>query len=257
MTTILELLMRYYIFYILHFTFYICINILLYSLDFVLIQPTDQDKSPDAFYISTIQVTQGLFEEIMGINPSHFKGDNLPVESLSWYEAIVFSNRLSIFHYLDPVYELDGCKNPDEWGVIPNHRLSSWQNIQVNSNANGFRMITQKEWDYLYGILENQFQENLEELAWIHTNSDGVTHIVGTKIADSLGLYDFLGNVVEWKQEYGGNIPSHYFRPGFFSESLSFEILRSRDFMQIRCHRGLWPAQRSRRVGLRLVRNKE
>jgi len=72
-----------------------------------------------------------------------------------------------------------------------------------------------------------------------------------------LGLYDFLGNVVEWKQGYGGYIPSNYFRSGFFLESLSFDILRSRDFMQIRCDRGLWPTQRSRRVGLRLVRNKE
>ena len=249
--------MRYFTFYILHFTFYIFINVLLYSLDFVLIQPTDHDESPGAFYISKIQVTQALFEEIMGFNPSFFKGDKLPVESLSWYEAIVFSNRLSLFHYLDPVYELDGSKNPDEWGVIPNHRLASWQSIQVDASANGFRMITQAEWDYLFGILGNQLQENLEEFAWIHTNSEGRTHIVGTKLADSLELFDFLGNVVEWKKDYGGYISTNYFRPGFFSESLSFEILRSRDFMQIRCDRGLWPTQRSRRVGLRLVRNKE
>jgi formylglycine-generating enzyme required for sulfatase activity len=241
--------------------FFIYLNAQLLPLNFVLIQPKCTKDAPDAFYVSTTQVTQDLFYHVMGQNPSFSQGDSLPVESLSWYEAIVFCNKLSMMHFLDPVYVFDGSKNPDEWGPIPNHRLVFWQNIVADSTANGFRMITQKEWNYIYHQLRDELHTDIEEFAWVSSNSEGSTHIVGLKTPDKLGLYDFLGNILEWKFDYGGQIPRRYFNPinpetKQLYENLSYDILRSRDFMLVRCDSGLWPVQRNKRVGLRLVRNK-
>ena len=232
------------------------------SLEFILIEPRDGSQILSAFYVSTIQVTQHFFKEIMGHNPSFFKGDSLPVESLSWYEALVFCNRLSIAHHLDPVYDFDGYRDPNYWGRPPNHRHVYWSSIQADSTANGFRMMTHTEWNYLYNLLKDDLQENIEEYAWIYTNSENRTHNVGTKSPDKLGLYDFLGNVHEWRFNYGGNLPHYYFRPStqesrVLVESLSFDLLRSLDFMTLRDDLGLWPVVRNRRVGLRVVRNKE
>ena len=234
----------------------------LFSLDFILIEPRDESQILSTFYVSTIQVTQQLFREIMGHNPSFFKGDSLPVESLSWYEAIVFCNRLSIAHHLDPVYVFEGYKDPDYWGSPPNHRHVYWSRIQADSTANGFRMMTHVEWNYLYDLLKDDLHENIEEHAWVSTNSENRTHTVGTKSPDVLGLYDFLGNVHEWRFNHGGSISYSYFRPRTLElraqiESLSFDILRSIDFTTVRDDLGFWPVVRNRRIGLRVVRNKE
>ena len=235
---------------------------LLYSLDFVLIEPRDEEQVLSAFYVSTVQVTQQLFRDIMGFNPSFFRGDSLPVESLSWYEAIVFCNRLSIVHHLTPVYIFEGTRYPDEWGEVPNHTHVYWSSIQADTLANGFRLMTNAEWYYLYDLLKDELHENIEEYAWIHTNSENRTQVVGTKSPDKLGLYDFLGNVYEWRFDSRGNIPNDYFSPRtqearLMVESLSFDIMRSIDFMISRDDVGFWTLIRNRRVGLRVVRNME
>ena len=82
------------------------------------------------FYISPYEVTQAQYEEIMGENPSNFIGENLPVDSVSWYEAIEFCNKLSENKGLTPVYTIDN------------------QNVTWNRNANGYRLLTEAEWEY-------------------------------------------------------------------------------------------------------------
>src|SRR5574344_2163070 len=69
---------------------------------------TQHSVTLDDFYISAYEVTQKEYMSIMGENPSAFKGDNLPVENITWYQAIEYCNKLSEKEGLTPVYEIDG-----------------------------------------------------------------------------------------------------------------------------------------------------
>ncbi|MBP5753532.1 MAG: SUMF1/EgtB/PvdO family nonheme iron enzyme, partial [Treponema sp.] len=71
--------------------------------------------SRSGFAISKTEVTQELYELIMGKNPSNFKGEKLPVESVSYYDAIVFCNLLSMEMDVEPVYSVDGITDPSLW----------------------------------------------------------------------------------------------------------------------------------------------
>ena len=236
--------------------------LVLSAFSFVLIEPKSE-LAP--FYVATAPVCQGLFREVMEFNPSFFRGASLPVESLSWYEAIVFSNLLSIAHHLEPVYSHEGSKDMNTWagwwGGIPNHRVMTWQRISADPNANGYRMLTSAEWSYLYSILKDELNENLEKYAWVHTNSDNKTHTIASKASDSLGLFDFLGNVYEWRYDHRGELPRSYFAHNtpedeLFYNSLSHDRFRAAEFMIIRDERGLFPVMRHPMIGLRIARCK-
>ena len=80
------------------------------------------------FYIDPYEVSQKDYQNIMGKNPSHFKGENLPVENVTWYDAAEYCNALSKAKGLTPAYTIEG--NTVKW----------------NRNANGYRLLTEAEW---------------------------------------------------------------------------------------------------------------
>ncbi len=82
------------------------------------------------FYISPYEVTQAEYASVMGSNPSNFKGDNLPVENISWYDALRYCNARSEAENLTPVYSIDG------------------ENVTWNRQADGYRLPTEAEWEY-------------------------------------------------------------------------------------------------------------
>lgn len=129
------------------------------------------------------EVTQKLYTSVMGRNPSYFMGDNLPVESVSWYDAIDFCNKLSEMMGLIPVYSY------------------TFSDVIWNVNANGFRLPTVAEWEYSARGGKNYKyagSNNIDKVAWHYENSNGKTHPVAKKKANSYGLYDMNGNVIEW-----------------------------------------------------------
>ncbi|NLO44846.1 MAG: formylglycine-generating enzyme family protein [Candidatus Cloacimonetes bacterium] len=139
-----------------------------------------------SFWISKYEVTQKEWQEVMGTNPSHFKGNNLPVEYVSWYDVIEYCNKLSIKEGLTPCYSGSG------------------DSISCNWNANGFRLPTEAEWEYAArgGNKSRAYNysgsNTLGDVAWYDDNSGGKIHPVGMKSPNELGLYDMSGNVFEW-----------------------------------------------------------
>jgi formylglycine-generating enzyme required for sulfatase activity len=149
------------------------------------------------FYMGRTEVTQKEWQEIMGSNPSNFKGDNLPVERVSWNDAIEYCNRRSLKEGLTPAYRGSG------------------NNITCDFNATGYRLPTEAEWEYAakggnqdYLSYEYAGGTSADSVAWYYNNSGSTTHPVGTKQPNSLGLYDMSGNVYEWCWDWYGNYSS-------------------------------------------------
>ena len=158
---------------------------------------------PNMHYsIMATEVTQELYKSVMGENPSKFKGEkNLPVEEVSWYDAIVFCNRLSVKEGLKPVYSIDGVTNVSMWGYVPHKENSISKEIKWDEKANGYRLPTVEEWRYAAkGGQEFKYSgsDNLDEVGWYRENSGGKIHPVAQKKPNGYGLYDMNGNVLEW-----------------------------------------------------------
>lgn len=179
-------------------------------------------KIPGKNYsVMKTEVTQKLYETIMGVNPSYFRRDNerfsendlknlnettsnYPVEYVSWYDAIEFCNVLSEMFDFVPVYTKQG------------------EEIVQNINANGFRLPTVEEWTYAAKGGQNydySGSDNLDSVGWYNDNSGGVTHPVAQKKPNGYGLYDMSGNVWEWCWNwYCKDFDERYYCGGSFTE---------------------------------------
>ncbi len=137
------------------------------------------------FWMAESEVTQRQYRNLMGSSPSNFKGDELPVESVSWFDAVAYCNALSVKEKLPQCYQISGTTVGWTDGV----------------KCTGYRLPTEAEWEYAARSPATTVyagSDSVDGVAWYSTNSGSTTHAVKTKAANGRGLYDLSGNVWEW-----------------------------------------------------------
>ena len=147
-------------------------------------KPADREKPvhrvtlTNNYYIGKYEVTQALWQAVMGSNPSCFKGDDLPVEMVTWNDCQDFISKLNAM------------------------------------TGKRFRLPSEAEWEYAArgGNKSRGYQyigsNTIGDVAWYGDNSGSKTHAVGTKQPNELGIYDMAGNVLEWCQDWYGSYNS-------------------------------------------------
>ena len=166
--------------------------------------PRHPVKVTQAFYLGSCEVTQRQYEDLMGVNPSHFSPtgpgkdavkdldtSQFPVEMVSWFDAVDFCNKLSEKEQRLPYYAHDG----DGVTIL---------------GGTGYRLPTEAEWEYASraGTTTRWFfgdnETNLSQHAWFSFSAGGRTHRVEGLLANPFGLYDLYGNVWEWCSDWYG-----------------------------------------------------
>ena len=135
------------------------------------------------YRLAEFPVTQAQYAQVIGERPSAARGDRLPVEGVSWRDAVRFCNALS---------ELDG--------FAPAYRLhTDGEGVEWDDSADGYRLPTEAEWEHACraGTTGPRYGP-LDEIAWYRGNSHERIHEVGGKRPNAWGLYDMLGNVWDW-----------------------------------------------------------
>jgi formylglycine-generating enzyme required for sulfatase activity len=208
------------------------------------------------------EVTQKEYQEVMGTNPSNFKGDlpaqagNLPVEQVSWYDAVEYCNKRSQKEGLTPAYTINGT------------------NVTWNRNANGYRLPTEAEWEYACragtvspfstGNNITTSQANYDGNYPYNNNAKGEyrqkTTPVGSFQANPWGLHDMHGNVWEWCWDWKGDYPSGAQSDPVGASSGSNRVIRGGSWGNLgrnlrSADRGSYtPSNRNYIIGFRLVR---
>ena len=163
-----------------------------------------------AYRIGETEVTQELWQTVMGNNPSNFSGspesgeaqEKRPVECVNWYHAIAFCNKLSKACNLEPCYTVTGVDfDALTFDDIPTSNNSNWNNAVCDWSKKGFRLPTEAEWEWAamggkdYKWSGTNVESELKDYAWY---GGGKTHEVKKKQPNGYGLYDMSGNVLDW-----------------------------------------------------------
>ena len=183
----------------------------------------------DGYYIGKYEVTQELWKAVMGSNPSNFKGDNLPVENVSWNDVQEFLRKLNAM------------------------------------TGKSYRLPTEAEWEFAArgGNSSRGYKysgsNSIGSVAWYWENSGSRTHAVGTKSPNELGIYDMSGNVLEWCQDWKGGYSSSPQRNPKGPNSGSGRVFRGGSWYSLAgsCRVSLRyncaPGDRNSRLGFRLA----
>jgi formylglycine-generating enzyme required for sulfatase activity len=203
------------------------------------------------FFLAETEVTQALWKEVTGGNPSRFAGDDRPVDSVSWLDAAGFCNALSEKAGLPPAYEIAG--NTVTW----------------RREAGGYRLPTESEWEYaarggiggVSGGAPYAGGEKPEDIGWYDGNSGRTSHPVKGKAPNGLGLYDMSGNLWEWCWDWYGEYPRQAAADPAGPAESTRRVLRGGAWFTpanlLRVTGRYWnsPGFRANSVGFRLARN--
>lgn len=198
-------------------------------------KPVHKVTLTKGYWIGKFEVTQKQWQSVMGNNPSHFKGDDLPVECVSWNDCQEF-------------FEKVNSMNPALRVSLPTEAQWAFA-ARGGTRSLGF---------------EYAGSNNPKEVGWFEENSGGLfssrkTHPVGKKKPNELGLYDMSGNVCEWCQDWYGDYPSGAVADPTGLSSGDYRVLRGGSWLDnARCCRsanrgGFNPGYRDDILGFRVV----
>jgi len=160
-------------------------------------------------WLDTTEVTQSEYAALLGRNPSTVRGDRLPVTNVSWFDAVLAANARSRRDGLDTVYEYVSVRSDSagDVGDLPG--------LTIHLDRAGWRLPTEAEWEaaaragtstpWPWGGLSDSSQADLR--AWYQRNASGRLHEVATKQPNAWGLYDLVGNAMEWVNDWKGPFP--------------------------------------------------
>lgn len=231
------------------------------------------------FYMCDQEVTQAEYKTYCKYGsdkPSSFfgLGSNYPAYCVSWYDAIVYCNLRSMAEGLTPCYKIGDSTDVTTWdGVVsrdekyrgPSSSNETWEAVNCDFTANGYRLPTEAEWEYAARNRNRDSytyagSDTVGDVAWCDENSDDSTHEVKKKAPNGLGLYDMSGNVQEWCWDWYGSISSG--TPDSGSASGSCRVLRGGSCEGIDIDKTVafrapcgTPSDRSDTFGFRVVRS--
>lgn len=193
----------------------------------ITVEGFESDGQSRNFKIGKYEVTQELYETIMGTNPSYYhenplSGENQnrrPVEFVSWYDAVYFCNVLTIltmgpeeccYTIANIVSKTDDDEAQKEKFIKEDPTYVTFiksADVTINHDKKGFRLPTRDEWYFAAkgGIKSQNYKyagsDNISEVGWYFSNSNRTTHEVGLLKPNELGLYDMTGNVNEFCED--------------------------------------------------------
>ncbi len=183
-----------------------------------------------SFYMDTTDVTQANFQQLMGFNPSYYSGDPLrPVETVTWFDAVLYCNVRSKENNFDTVYSYTSLKldtvyyptlTTDSVKMDTGKTCLGMEGLAINYAKNGFRLPTEAEWEYACraaGTTDFYWGRNYPPITqadtfaidsnavWYVNSTNGTTQPVAGKRRNAFGLYDMAGNVWEWCNDWYGS----------------------------------------------------
>jgi eukaryotic-like serine/threonine-protein kinase len=201
-------------------------------------KPRVKIKIDSPFYVSTTPITQKVYSEITGKKPSKFLNPDSPVENVSYFDALKFLDLLN--------------KNPNS----------------MKENLPGiYRLPTEPEWEYLarggtnwiYTFGDDKYQ--LDTYAYYLENSNSTTNPVAQKKPNSLGIYDLMGNVWEWCQDYYDNelLEKKDEDSSYLPKNGKYRVVRGGSFkdlainLRLSARMGYLPEERTEHIGFRII----
>jgi formylglycine-generating enzyme required for sulfatase activity len=169
-----------------------------------------------AFTMSSTLVTQAQYLAVMGTNPSYFdSGSTWPVDQVNWYDAALFCNKLSKLQGRDTIYTYTGIYSGSGYDTLVS--------VGIDYTKGGYRLPTEAEYEYACRAgttTDYYWGENFTSFlqadtltiggnaVWLSNDIPYGTHQVATKRANAWGLYDMVGNLNEWCNDWYGNYSS-------------------------------------------------